>query len=387
MARGRKQLAEYRRKRDFRRTPEPEPGGDGARGRGRGRRGGLEFVIQKHAANQLHFDLRLELDGVMKSWAVPKGPSADPKVRRLAMQVEDHPMEYNAFEGIIPAGEYGGGTVMIWDRGTYEVDEAKAGDDAKVLRAELRRGKLSITVHGERMRGSWALIRTRDGPKPQWLLLKHRDEWADAEGDLVTDHDTSVVTGRTLEEIALDTDAVWDSDRARIGPKRTAKERPGIEPMRIRRARSLPDGDDYVFEPWHGGTRVLAFATAESAVLTTERGADVTRRFSSIAESLASLARRTGRGFVIDGEVSDGVFYAFDLLVERGRALTDRPWRSRRDRLEALFRRRRVPGVRLTPVRKDGARLLTRVRDGTGAGVVAKQAGGTYGVGEWIVVR
>jgi bifunctional non-homologous end joining protein LigD len=189
-------LAEYRRKRDFSRTAEPRGGAKRKAPR-------LAFVIQKHAASHLHFDLRLELDGVMKSWAVPKGPSLDPSVKRLAMEVEDHPIDYNKFEGTIPQGEYGGGTVMLWDRGTYRY----GGDDpdpVEGLRRGYAKGDFKFILAGKRLKGSWVLVRTRRGdPKrPQWLLIKHRDDHA-AEGlDVVAEHKTSVATGRTMEEIA-----------------------------------------------------------------------------------------------------------------------------------------------------------------------------------------
>jgi bifunctional non-homologous end joining protein LigD len=194
-------LVRYNAKRDF--TTTPEPAGRKPARRGAERQGPLHFVVQKHAASHVHFDLRLELDGVMKSWAVPKGPSLDPGVRRLAVQVEDHPIEYNQFEGTIPAGEYGGGTVMIWDRGTYEPvvpDE----DPTAAVRHGYERGDLKIIFHGERLRGSWVLVRTRrdDAAKPQWLLIKHRDESADPSTDLVADALTSVASGRTMDEIA-----------------------------------------------------------------------------------------------------------------------------------------------------------------------------------------
>jgi bifunctional non-homologous end joining protein LigD len=190
-------LGEYRRKRDFSKTAEPE----GAKAPVS--RATLAFVIQKHAASQLHFDLRLEVDGVMKSWAVPKGPSVDPSVKRLAMQVEDHPVEYNSFEGTIPEGEYGGGTVMLWDRGTYTYWENDP-DPVERLREGYARGDLKFEVKGERLRGTWALVRLRRGDpeKPQWLLIKHRDEYAKPGFDIVADEDTSVATGRTMEEIA-----------------------------------------------------------------------------------------------------------------------------------------------------------------------------------------
>jgi bifunctional non-homologous end joining protein LigD len=198
-------LTAYNAKRDFTKTAEPE---------GRTRKTGkaLRFVIQKHAASHLHFDFRLELDGVMKSWAVPKGPSYDPTVKRLAMQVEDHPIEYNTFEGTIPKGEYGGGTVMIWDRGTYE---AESGDGQEGVREGYSRGDLKIVMHGERMQGSWVLVRTRRDPRGrnQWLLIKHRDHLAMEGVDIVAAVQTSVVTGRTMDEIAKGK-RVWHSNRA-----------------------------------------------------------------------------------------------------------------------------------------------------------------------------
>jgi len=198
------QLTEYRRKRDFARTQEPS--GDTIESPAR--QGKLRFVIQKHAARNLHFDLRLELDGVMKSWAVPKGPSLDPSVKRLAMQVEDHPIDYNTFEGTIPKGEYGGGSVMLWDRGTYTADAATTpGEEEDAIRGGLARGDLKITFHGARLHGSFALVRmkfSRDrssSSKPQWLLIKHRDKFASAE-DVVAENMTSVESGRTMDEIA-----------------------------------------------------------------------------------------------------------------------------------------------------------------------------------------
>ena len=211
-------LGEYKRKRDFTRTAEPA-GSPAAK-----RRGAPRFVIQKHAASHLHFDLRLEMDGVMKSWAVPKGPSLDPSVKRLAMQVEDHPVEYNRFEGTIPKGEYGGGTVMLWDRGTYEPTEVKRrGADAVAvaLREGYAKGKLDFTLHGSRLHGAWALVRTRRGTpgKPQWLLIKHTDQWAAKGSDIVADSPTSVTTGRTMDEIAEGAGKVWRSNRtARRSP-------------------------------------------------------------------------------------------------------------------------------------------------------------------------
>jgi bifunctional non-homologous end joining protein LigD len=215
-------LAEYRRKRDFSRTPEPG-------GRKRKRAGAPRFVVQKHAARRLHYDFRLEMDGVMKSWAVTKGPSLDPQARRLAVHVEDHPIDYADFEGVIPSGEYGGGTVMVWDRGTWE----PIGDPARGY----REGKLSFRLRGHRLKGEWALVRMHgrdDGRRQNWLLIKKADEHADlGDGDVLLRTATkSVVSRRTMERIAAAADRVWHSNKRepssksqRAVPLRTSPQR------------------------------------------------------------------------------------------------------------------------------------------------------------------
>jgi bifunctional non-homologous end joining protein LigD len=202
------QLAEYRRKRDFSQTAEPEGGGTRSRHY-------PQFVIQKHAASHLHYDLRLEHDGVMKSWAVPKGPSLDPSVKRLAMQVEDHPIEYNQFEGTIPKREYGGGTVMLWDRGNYAYGGSNP-DPEEGIRRGLQKGDFKFVLNGKRLKGSWALVRMRGDQrgKPQWLLIKHKDQYAVPGSDVAAEHQTSVATGRTMEEIAGGKSRVWHSNRS-----------------------------------------------------------------------------------------------------------------------------------------------------------------------------
>ena len=201
------QLEEYRRKRDFSRTAEPRGGSVSKRHK-------LAFVIQKHAASHLHYDLRLELDGVMKSWAVPKGPSLDPSIKRLAMEVEDHPIEYNTFEGTIPEGEYGGGTVMLWDRGTYTYGGSDP-DPLEGLRNGFRKGDFKFILQGKRLKGSWVLVRTRRDPRgrAQWLLIKHKDEYASPGSDVTAEYQTSVATRRTMEEIAGGKSRVWHSNR------------------------------------------------------------------------------------------------------------------------------------------------------------------------------
>lgn len=210
-------LAEYKAKRDFWSTAEPSGASTKSRGRA------LRFVVQKHDASHLHFDFRLELDGVMKSWAVPKGPSYDPAVRRLAMEVEDHPVEYNTFEGTIPKGQYGGGTVMIWDRGTYEAED---GGGTSALRDGYARGDLKFVLHGARLCGGWVLVRMRrdESDRAQWLLIKHRDDDADAGRDVTADETTSVATGRTMEQIASRSRRVWRSDRDEAPARRRRRK-------------------------------------------------------------------------------------------------------------------------------------------------------------------
>jgi bifunctional non-homologous end joining protein LigD len=197
-------LRTYREKRDFTRTDEPA-GGEVPFDRNR-----PVFTIQKHAATALHYDLRLELDGVLKSWAVPKGPSLDPADKRLAVRVEDHPLDYATFEGTIPQGEYGGGTVLLWDSGWWEPDTAWAAEAAKrgpdaagSLSPEesLAKGELKFILHGQKLSGSWALVQMKGRGLKNWLLLKHKDEWARPGSDITSERPESVASGRTIEQI------------------------------------------------------------------------------------------------------------------------------------------------------------------------------------------
>jgi bifunctional non-homologous end joining protein LigD len=202
-------LTEYKRKRSFDKTPEPGP-------KKKRTRTGRMFVIQKHRATQLHYDFRLEADGVLKSWAVPKGPSLDPKVKRLAMQVEDHPVDYAKFEGVIPAGEYGGGTVMVWDYGTYQPETENVSE-------ALRKGELKFSLNGKKLQGSWVLVRTRDR---QWLLIKHRDYYT-TEEEVTELAPASILTRRTLAEIAEDEGG--DVKKAATGDPKKIPERSGVK--------------------------------------------------------------------------------------------------------------------------------------------------------------
>jgi len=189
-------LAAYRKKRDFDRTSEP------AGNKKPKQQGEPIFVIHKHAASHLHYDLRLEIEGVMPSWAIPKGPSSDPAVKRLAVQTEDHPYEYASFEGVIPQGEYGGGTVMIWDTGTYENIREKDGVPLSMEDC-LKQGMIEVIFHGKRMKGAWALLQTSMRGDPRnWLLVKMNDRFAKKDEELVSDRQRSAVSGKTMQQIA-----------------------------------------------------------------------------------------------------------------------------------------------------------------------------------------
>jgi bifunctional non-homologous end joining protein LigD len=426
----RAKLTEYRRKRDFARTQEPS----GDTTESPARRGKLRFVIQKHAARNLHFDLRLELDGVMKSWAVPKGPSLDPSVKRLAMQVEDHPIDYNTFEGTIPKGEYGGGSVMLWDRGTYTADAASTpAEEEDAIRQGLARGDLKITFHGARLHGSFALVRmkfSRDrssSSKPQWLLIKHRDKFATDE-DVVAENMTSVESGRTMEEIASGKSKVWRSNRApndpvvKSGPAKkvaAASSAPApsfgsLEPMYASIGTEIP-GDGWTFEPKYDGIRVLAFTTATDVKLITRNGKDKAAQFPEVVAALKKLASQTKRAFLLDGEIvalidgkparfqelqgrmhvkeprtierlstsTPAAIALFDILVDGDDALITKPWTERRARLLKLVGKRTAPHLWVTEsIEGDGKKMLERARRQGWEGIIAKRMDSTYEPGK-----
>src|SRR5689334_13491633 len=279
-------LEEYRRKRDFRKTP--EPAGAAAPHEKPGAR--LSFVIQKHAARRLHYDFRLELDGVLKSWAVPKGPSLDPGEKRLAVHVEDHPLDYGAFEGVIPEGEYGGGTVLLWDRGVW-VPLNQDPEEA------YRKGSLKFTLNGEKLHGNWALVRmggkAASERRENWLLIKERDnEAVPHSGDaVVADNPLSVASGRSLDAIAADRDWVWHSNRddnepapARARPladlpgARQGRVPDGLKPQLATLSDKPPEGDEWLHEIKYDGYRLFACITDGKVGLITRGGLDWTAK-------------------------------------------------------------------------------------------------------------
>jgi len=412
-------LRTYRRKRDFTKTDEPA-GATGARPKAAraGRTGGL-YCIQKHAASRLHADLRLELDGVLVSWAVPKGPSLDPKVRRLAVHVEDHPVEYGDFEGTIPKGEYGGGTVMLWDTGTWE----PIGGDP---RAGLEKGELKFRLAGERLQGGWVLVHTRGSggeEENQWLLIKERDEEArPGEPDAWGPEDRSVSTGRTMEEITAGKKPGRGAARAggthvRAGADGHAGARPRVPasvPLTLATLTDAPpEGDDWLHEIKYDGYRIAARVDDGGVLLLSRNGLDWTARFPGVAQALAALP---SSGTWLDGEAvvfdergvsdfgalqralkedpEDVTYVAFDLLFEDGDDLREQPLEERKRRLERLLKRggRGLHGVVRfgDHIEGRGPAVLEEACLQGLEGVVAKRAGGTYAgrrTSSWLKIK
>ncbi|RJR38349.1 MAG: DNA ligase D [Desulfobacteraceae bacterium] len=356
-------LREYKKKRDFSRTPEPP-------GEIRPEAGRRMYVIQKHEASHLHYDLRLEMEGILKSWAVPKGPSLDPGEKRLAVHVEDHPVEYGSFEGVIPEEEYGGGTVMLWDRGEWFPD----GDAS----AKYRKGHLTFRLNGEKLKGSWTLARMggkAGGEGKNWLLIKRSDEEAKSGKDILKD-DLSVATGRTMDEIRTSRDRVWSGTEGEVaGPGQSeppatkdppdAATLPGArrsempsetKPQLAMLVKEPPQGERWIHEIKYDGYRILCFKRGKEVRLVSRNGKDWTSRFGSIARDASSLRMKNG---ILDGEVvvlrPDGTtdfqalqnafegllpwgkigkigYYIFDILYYEGYDLTRTP----------LFRRKKV---------------------------------------------
>jgi bifunctional non-homologous end joining protein LigD len=374
-------LSNYRKKRDFERTAEPSGAAEvppSARRR---------FVVQKHAATRLHYDLRLEVDGVFKSWAVTRGPSLDPSDKRLAVEVEDHPLDYGDFEGTIPKGQYGGGTVQLWDRGTFDAVDPETG---------LEKGDLKFTLHGNKLRGSWVLVRMRHdrggGKHTNWLLIKHRDEFAsDGDADAILKADRSVASGRTMAEIAagrgrapepfmlaksaaMAADAVWDSSQgvaaaarakaARSKPSRaSAKAAPAkqaampdfVAPQLCRAVERPPGGAGWCHEIKFDGYRMQLRVAGGGVTLKTRTGLDWTAQFPALEKQAASLpdvlidgeivalgANATPNFSALQAALSDGKteslqFFAFDVLFADGNDLRRLPLADRKARLKAVL--------------------------------------------------
>jgi len=286
-------LSEYSAKRTFSATPEPPPAATSPRG------GPLLFVVQRHSATRLHYDFRLECDGVLKSWAVPKGPSLDRNEKRLAVQTEDHPYDYGSFEGAIPAGQYGAGEVIVWDCGVYSPDEGGAmwfhdrEEAEREVRAGLAEGKLSIFLRGERLKGSFALVRTKE--KDQWLLLKHKDRFARTHD--IAEQQRSVLSGRTVEELKFL--PVQRIPAARLAPAGKREAMPDkLAPMLAEPGDAPFNRAGWMWEPKLDGYRVLAFIDERGVRLRSRRGLELSRQFPQL---VAELAKQGAGTMILDG--------------------------------------------------------------------------------------
>lgn len=404
-------LKDYRSKRTFDTTPEPKPGR-----RQRGDR--LAFVVQKHAARALHYDLRLELEGVLKSWAIPKGPSLDPAVKRLAVKVEDHPLDYQDFEGAIPEGNYGAGSVIIWDRGFYRHPADEEGRQSEPLLVEgLNKGDLKFVLEGRKLQGEFALVKTRQDDR-SWLLLKKRDRYATAEE--ILGRDRSVLSERTLEDVSR---AERTSVR-RTGPDRSrlrealedealtsapVKPMPhGIRPMLASLVREPFDHPDWLFEVKWDGYRAVAEIRDGRASLYSRNRISLDRKFSPIVEALGGLPFEA----VLDGEIvvvddrghpdfqllqdypksarGHLLYYVFDLLHLEGHDLMKQPLVARKELLKKILPR--GPKVRFSDhIRAEGEAFFWLVKEKGLEGMIAKRAQSVYRAGrrsrEWLKVK
>ena len=401
-------LEEYKRKRDFKKTAEPA-----GKPLPKKVKGASRFVIQKHAARRLHYDFRLEMDGVLKSWALPKGLPWKRGEKRLAVEVEDHPSEYEDFEGVIPEGQYGGGTVMVWDRGSYHV----YGEQPT---KSLRDGKLHLVLDGEKAKGEWTLVRIRgrDDAKNQWLILK---TGGDAKAPSKKVEDQSAKTGRTMKQIADAHDAEWESNRDEKDASATSRfktrirdaikkkengeivgqvrrlpaERPGsrsgrptiaslpdlpsakarfVEPMKAKLVKEPPATGDWIYELKFDGMRLIAVKADKKVSLLSRNQNELGARFPEIVEAMKNLPARE---CVVDGEVvalddqgrssfqllqaremegrkSPIYFYAFDLLQLDGKSLVGLPLEARKSVLEKLCTAVAAGGDRSSPIRYSG---------------------------------
>ncbi len=394
-------LKEYAARRRFEETPEPGPALS---------HGGhpLLFVVQKHAARALHYDLRLELGGVLKSWAVPKGPSLDPGVRRLAVMVEDHPLAYRDFEGVIPEGNYGAGSVIIWDRGVYRHPLAGHGEESeRLLLAGLQKGDLKFILEGEKLRGEFALVKIRSDEK-SWLLLKKKDRDASRE-DVLRDN-RSVVSDRTLEEV-LETGASNRFHRKKAQQIRrheaeeSEEELPrspmphNVRPMLATQAREPFDHPDWLFEVKWDGYRALAEIRQGVVSLYSRNLLPLNEKFPPLVESL----RRFSFDALLDGEIvvvdpqgrpdfellqnyrqgGSGhlLYYVFDLLHFQGHDLTGLPLIRRKEFLKEVLPQ--TPRIRFSDhVLQDGVLFFRVARDKGLEGIMAKHLQSGYRFGE-----
>lgn len=403
-----RELDRYESMRDFARTPEPSGREPSKARRGRALPTGRSFVVQKHDARRLHYDFRLEHDGVLWSWAVPKGPSLSPGDKRLAVQTEDHPLDYRDFEGSIPEGQYGGGPVIVWDRGTW----TPIGDPAEGM----NRGRLDFELDGEKLRGRFVLVRTRgvDGKKRSWLLIKRRDDHT-SDVDVVGAMPGSVLTGRTIEDVRAGVLAAPNARAGKASPRK--KEKAGAElpefgsvaPELATLVTSVPTTGAWIYEIKYDGYRSMAWLDHGEVRIASRRGLDWTDKYGPIAAALSRLRAKTA---IFDGEIAyvleDGrtsfqelqnalggsersrlVYFIFDLLYYDGVDLRDEPLEVRRDFLKTILAGESLP-LKMSAHVDDGVAFFREACRAGLEGIVGKRVGRPYHSGrhsDWIKVK
>jgi bifunctional non-homologous end joining protein LigD len=406
-------LTEYSTKRRFAATPEPAPA------LAERRDGPLLFVIQQHSATRLHYDFRLECDGVLKSWAVPKGPSSDPNEKRLAVQVEDHPYDYGSFEGVIPPGQYGAGEVIVWDCGVYSPDEGgetwfhDRETAERQIREGLEKGKLSLLLRGEKVKGSFALVRTKE--KKNWLLLKHKDRFAAAVD--ITAQNRSVLSGVAVEDLKIV--PAHRIPASQLVPAGEIAAIPGkLAPMLAETGDAAFNHAEWMWEPKLDGYRVLAFIDEGGVKLRSRRGLELAGAFPALA---AELGKQAAPGMILDGEIvafdasgkpsfaalqnrvqlktereiaaadrtSPVIFYCFDLLYFAGIDLRKAPYRERRRYLAQCLLP--SPLVQLVHASEDGIALHAAALASGFEGVIGKRKDSRYEAGRrsasWLKIK
>jgi bifunctional non-homologous end joining protein LigD len=409
-------LSKYKEKRSFDKTPEPTGG--------KPTENTLHFVVQKHHASHLHYDFRLEMEGVLKSWAVPKGPSMNPADKRLAMMVEDHPWDYRDFEGIIPEG-YGAGTVIVWDSGTYEPVEKKKSkkENEKSLLHHLYQGILSFNLKGKKLKGEFSLVKTKERGDNAWLLIKKKDQYA-SETD-ITKKDKSVKSNKTLEEIKRTSTSVWQSHRGKKTVQNKMQAVPGqsadlineyikkgkkarmphkIQPMLSTLTKAPFTDEDYLFEVKWDGYRVIAYKQEDHVTLTSRSGLNYTKYYKVVEEELMKL----NHDVVLDGEIvvlnklgkpdfdalqkyngSDPLaYYVFDVLWCDGYNLMDISLSERKEFLSQLIPESEI--LKFSDHFDDGRELFELIKNQEMEGIVAKKRDSKYYPGtrskEWLKI-
>lgn len=401
-------LSKYNQKRDFKQTREPK-------GKIEKSASELIFVVQKHAASHLHYDFRLEMDGVLKSWAVPKGPSMDPEVKRLAMMVEDHPYSYKDFEGTIPEGNYGAGNVIVWDNGTYTSDEKTASDEKKLL-SDLAKGHLSFILKGKKLKGEFSLVKLHGKQENAWLLIKKNDKYASEED--ILEKNKSVISKRSLEQLVEKSEKLTSKSDEKTTEKKVVKKKSNpkadiaefLKPMLASVSEKPFDDDEWIFENKYDGYRTIAVINPQQVDLFSRNELSFNANFKPIAEELKQIDHTV----VLDGEIvvendagradfqllqnymKTGIgnlkYYVFDLLNLDGNLITELSLLERKELLKILFNKYPFSNVSYSEhTVGDGIKQFEKAVKNKTEGIIAKRADSTYTINRrstnWLKIK